>query len=106
MSVTPRARDWMFSSATPGSVPANASASISSNASTAGLMGISLNSMPKFSASVCESVTEPSDEISDGMVTPTTRSGPRAAVASAQVTAESMPPERPMRALSKMPVFS
>ena len=106
MSVTPRVRDWMFSSATPGSVPANASASIVSKASTAGLMGMSLNSMPRFSASFWESVTEPSEEISEGMVTPTTRSGPRAAVASAQVTAESMPPESPMMALSKMPVFS
>jgi hypothetical protein len=62
--------------------------------------------MPRLVASASESVIEPSDEISDGMVTPITRSGPSAVAASAQVTAESMPPERPTRALSKMPVFS
>jgi hypothetical protein len=42
ISSIPRMRDWMFSSAMPGAVPANASARISSNAAMAEWIGSSM----------------------------------------------------------------
>ena len=54
--------------------------------------------MPRFRASACESETLPSEEYIEGIVTPSTFSAPSARAASAQVTAESIPPERPMTA--------
>ena len=46
----------------------------------------------------------PPEEYRDGMVTPTTRDGPSAATARAQVTAESIPPDKPISA-EENPVF-
>ncbi len=40
MRIVPRMRAWRFSSASPGSSPANGSASMSRNASCAGSIGI------------------------------------------------------------------
>ena len=64
-------------------------------------MGTVSNRTPRFLASATESLTLPADEYAEGMVTPTTFSGPRALAASAQTTAESMPPDSPTATLSK-----
>jgi hypothetical protein len=42
-----------------------------------------------------ESSTEPDDENSDGIVTPSTAPGPSASAAIAAVSAESIPPDSP-----------
>ena len=69
-------RAWRFSSASPGSVPANVGSSRSGNASCASSIGTVIVPMPRFAASASASVTLPSLEYRDGMSTPVTRSGP------------------------------
>ncbi len=61
-------------------------------------MGTVATSMPRLSARVTASATEPSLEYRDGMVTPWTCSGPRASTATAATRDESMPPDSPMTA--------
>ncbi len=62
MTILPRMRDWMFSSAVPGSVPANASSSTSRYAACVGSMGMIVSSIPSLSASSWASLMLPSDE--------------------------------------------
>ena len=57
--------------------------------------------MPRCPASAIESSTLPGDENGIGIVTARTFSGPTAAAARQQVTAESIPPESPMTAFVK-----
>ena len=89
----PRMRACTFSSAVFGAVPENVAASIESNASCAGSIGMSQSGMPKFAASVSESDTLPTEEYRDGMLTPTTFPAPSASAAITATTAESMPPD-------------
>ncbi len=56
--------------------------------------------MPRFSARARLSETLPALEYAEGMVTPTTRSGPSASAAMDAVSAESMPPLNPSRTRS------
>ncbi len=94
--IVPRIRACRFSSARPGSVPANVGASRSRKAEWASSIGTVTVRMPRFAANASESVTLPSLENRDGMSTPTTRSGPSASTAIAATSDESMPPESPM----------
>jgi hypothetical protein len=64
-------------------------------------MGRECRRIRKFSARAAASVTLPAEEYIEGIETPTTFSGPSAATARAQVTAESIPPESPTRAPRK-----
>jgi hypothetical protein len=57
--------------------------------------------MPRLRAIATASATECSDEYGEGIATPVTCSGPSASAAMVTTTAESMPPDRPIRASSK-----
>ncbi|MNL87634.1 hypothetical protein D3C87_2168740 [compost metagenome] len=58
-------------------------------------MGWVSNCTPRLRHRATESSTEPLDEKREGMVMPTTFSGPSAWAANASVSALSMPPELP-----------
>ena len=60
--IVPRIRACRFSSARPGSVPANVGASMSRNAVWAASIGTVTVRIPRFAASSSESVTLPSLE--------------------------------------------
>ena len=62
------------------------------------VMGITLYSMPRFSASFFASSTEWSEENCEGRSKARIFSRPSASAARQATTAESMPPERPMQA--------
>ena len=81
MRIVPRMRAWRFSSASPGSVPTNGSASMSRNAVCADSMGIVSVRIPRLAASAAASVTLPSLEKRDGISIPVTCSGPSASAA-------------------------
>ena len=61
-------------------------------------MGSDTSRTPRLSVSAFESSQDWPDVYCDGMKNVVTRSGPRASAAMAVVSAESMPPERPMTA--------
>ncbi len=94
--IVPRIRACRFSSASPGSVPANVGASMSRNAAWAPSIGTVIVRIPRLAASSSASVTLPSLEKRDGMSTPTTWLGPSASTAIAATSDESMPPDNPM----------
>src|SRR4029450_2162935 len=62
MSTVPRIRAWRFSSARPGSVAANGSASMSRNAACAGSIGTVMVRMPGFRATAWASGEDGGDE--------------------------------------------
>ncbi len=64
-------------------------------------MGISMNSVPRFSAMLRASARVPSLEKGEGMETQVTRSGPSASAATMATSAESIPPERASTTRSK-----
>ena len=57
--------------------------------------------MPRLRARSSESSTLPWLEYGDGIITPSTFSGPTASAAIAAVRAESMPPDRPSSTVEK-----
>jgi hypothetical protein len=101
MSRVPRTLAWRFSSARPGSVPANGSLSTPSSASVGSAIGRVSSLIPRLAASARASLRLWEDEKLDGMATPTTRSRPRASAAMAATRLESMPPDRPTWTRSK-----
>ena len=64
-------------------------------------MGTVWVAVPRLAARASESLTEPGLEYGEGMSTQVTLAGPRASAAMAAVSAESMPPERPITAREK-----
>ena len=68
--MVPRTRAWRFSSARPGSSPANGSASMPRNAECASSMGTVNARIPRLAARVSASVTLPSLENREGIRTP------------------------------------
>ena len=96
--IVPRTRACKFSKATPVSGEPNADSNPAVNLSTSSATGWWVNVMPRLRHRISESLIEPSDENREGMVIAATFSGPKASTASANVSAESMPPEEPTTA--------
>ena len=95
ISSAPRMRDWMFSSVTSGFTSRKTSARTPSYVFMMPEMGSCSVRIPRFRANSTESSMLPWLEYREGIITPSTFSGPMASAAMAAVNAESMPPERP-----------
>jgi hypothetical protein len=84
-----------------GARPAKMGPRAVSAAATASAMAMVSKRMPRLAASRRASSRECCEEIEEGRETPMTFSGPKASAAITATTAESMPPERAMRARLK-----
>ena len=105
ISSTPRARAWRFSSVRSRGRSPKLCSSARSNWPTIPSIAISRKSIPRLSASRCASARVPSDENREGIETPWMRSAPSDSTASAAVSAESIPPDRPTT-ISEKPFLS
>ena len=86
----------MFSSVSFSGRPLKISLNCALKTWNASVIGISRNFIPTLCASACASSILPRDEYGLGMETPVTFSAPNASAAMTAVTAESIPPLKPI----------
>ena len=101
MSSVPRMRAWMFSSVVSGFVPLNSSLSAPRNDSNMGSIGMKLYFTPSAVAWKRASSRLIAAVYCDGIMTASTRDAPMASTARHSVSAESIPPDRPITAPAK-----